>query len=129
VLVPPDDSTADNVPANTVTLSKGCPGAVMGLWVGETSTPTAGDFIHMDMRATCTGTGGFSSPCTVGQQVFGSPGHTFVQNAVSGSQTHSLQMMWTALPRGVWQFDVLPGGNNRANIQFRSFTVQAFSGG
>jgi hypothetical protein len=128
-LIPPDDSTADNVPANTVTINKPCRGAVMGLWVGEISTSTAGDFIHMDMRATCTGTGGFSSPCTVGQQVFASPGHTFVQNVQSGVQTHSVQMMWTGLPRGIWRFEVLPGGNNNGNIQFRSFTVQAFNGG
>ena len=55
-LIPPDDSTADNV-------------------------------------ATCTGTGGMASPCTVGQQVFGPPGHTFMQNVQAGVQTHSVMMV------------------------------------
>ena len=128
-LVPPDDSTSDNVAAATVTIKKVCPGAVTGHFVSETSTATAGDFIHVDMRATCVGTGRLSNPCTVGQQVFGSPGHTFMQNATSGVQTHSVQMVWTGLPRGKWRFEVLPGGNNRASLQFRSFVVEAFNGG
>jgi hypothetical protein len=128
-LIPPDDSTSDNAPANTVSIRKPCQGAVVGLWVGEVSTSAAGDFIHMDMRATCTGTGGLTNPCTVGVQVFASPGHTFVKNTQSGIQTHSAQMMWTGLRRGIWRFEVLPGGNNSASVQFRSFSIQAFNGG
>ncbi len=128
-LIPPDDSTADNVAAATVNIRKVCPGAVTANFVSEVSTSTAGDFIHIDMRATCTGTGGLASPCTVGQQVFGSPGHTFMQNVSAGVQTHSVQMVWTGLPRGLWRFDVLPGGNNRANLQFRSYVVEAFNAG
>jgi hypothetical protein len=104
-------------------------GAVIGMFVSEVSTATAGDFIHIDMRATCTGTGGLASPCTVGQQVFGSPGHMFMQNVQSGTQTHSIQMAWTGLPCGLWTFEVLPGGNNHANLQFRSFAVEAFNAG
>lgn len=128
-LIPPDDSTADNVPAATVKMRKVCQGAVVGRFVTETSTSTAGDFIHIDMRATCTGTGGMTDPCTVGHQVFGSPGHTFMQNAQAGVQTHSVTMVWTGLKRGLWRFDVLPGGNNRANLQFRSYVVEAFNAG
>lgn len=128
-LTPPDDSTADNVAAATVEIKKVCPGAVTGHFVSETSTATAGDFIHIDMRATCLGTAGLANPCTVGQQVFGSPGHTFMQNSTSGVQTHGVQMVWTGLARGRWRFEVLPGGNNRANLQFRSFVVEAFTGG
>lgn len=128
-LIPPDDSTADNVPAGVVNIRKPCPGAVVGQFVAETGTSTAGDFIHIDMRATCTGTGGLASPCTVGQQVFASPGHTFMQNVVAGTQTHSVNMVWSGLPRGLWRFEVLPGGNNRANLQFRTFVVEAFNGG
>lgn len=127
-LIPPDDSTADNVPAGSVTINKPCPGVVIGAFTSEVSTSTAGDFIHLDMRATCTGTGGFASPCTVGQQVFASPGHTFFQNVQSGVQTHAMSMVWTGLRRGIWRFEVLPGGNNRANLQFRTFTVEAFAG-
>ncbi len=81
------------------------------------------------MRATCTGTRGLASPCTVGQQVFASPGHTFFQNAVAGIQTHAVMMVWNSLPRGLWRFEVLPGGNNRANLQFRTFVVEAFAVG
>ena len=128
-LIPPDDSTSDNVAAGTVNLRKVCPGAVIGMFVAEVSTAGAGDFIHIDMRATCTGTGGMASPCTVGQQVFASPGHTFMRNTQGGVQTHSVQMVWTGLPRGLWRFDVLPGGNNSANLQFRSYVVEAFNAG
>jgi hypothetical protein len=38
-------------------------------------------------------------------------------------------MVWTGLPRGLWRFEVLPGGNNSANLQFRSFVVEAFNAG
>lgn len=127
--IPPDDSTSDNLAAATVNIRKVCPGAVTGMFVSEVSTSVAGDFIHIDMRATCTGTGGMSNPCTVGQQVFASPGHTFMKNTQSGVQTHSVQMVWTGLPRGLWRFEVLPGGNNSANLQFRSFVVEAFNAG
>lgn len=125
-LIPPDDSTADNAPAGVVGLTKACNGPVVGQFTGEVSTSTAGDFIHLDMRATCVGTGGFTTHCTVGEQVYASPGHTFFQNAQSGVQTHSMDMVWDLLP-GQWTFEVLPGGNNRANLQFRTFTVEAFA--
>jgi hypothetical protein len=128
-LIPPDDSTSDNVAAATVNIRKVCPGAVTGMFVSEVSTPNAADFIHIDMRATCTGTGGLASPCTVGQQIFASPGHTFMRNGTDTVQTNSVQMVWTGLPRGLWRFDVLPGGNNSANLQFRSFVVEAFNAG
>jgi hypothetical protein len=128
-LVPPDDSTADNVAAATVNIRKTCQGAVVGSFVTEVSTAVAGDFVHIDMRATCTGTGGMTNPCTVGQVVFASPGHTFMKNAQSSVQTHSVQMVWPALKRGLWRFEVLPGGNNSGNLQFRSFVVEAFAGG
>lgn len=126
---PPDDSTSDNLPANTVKIRKVCPGAMVATWTGEISSPAAADFIHMDMRATCTGTGGMNNPCTVGQQVFGSPGHTFVQNGATSFGTRSLTMAWTGLKRGLWRVEALPGGNNSANVQFRTLVVEAFNGG
>jgi hypothetical protein len=128
-LTPPDDSTADNAPAASVTISKPCPGAVIGNFVSEVSTTTAGAFIHLDMRATCVATGGFSAPCTVGQQVFASPGHTFFQNVQAGVSTKAALMVWSGLPRGVWKFEVLPGGGASANLQFRTFVVEAYSRG
>ncbi len=128
-IIPPDDSTGDNAPANTVTIRKVCPGAMVATWSGETSTPTSSDFIHMDLRATCTATGGLANPCTVGQQVFASPGHTFVQNGPTSLGTRSHTGAWSGLNRGIWQIDVLPGGNNAANVQFRTLVVEAFNGG
>jgi hypothetical protein len=126
---PPDDSTSDNVPAGVVDLRKTCPGAVIGTFTSEVVTSVAGDFLHIDMRATCTGTGGMSSPCTVGQQIFASPGHTFFRNDQGNVETHAATMVWTGLRRGLWRFEVLPGGNNSANLQFRSFVVEAFNAG
>ena len=126
---PPDDSTTNNAPAAVVTLKKTCPGAVVANFTSELSTPTASDFIHVDMRATCTATGGLSMPCTVGQEIFGSPGHTFLQHGAATKTTGSMQMVWTGLKRGVWKFEVLPGGNNVASLQFRTFVVEAFAGG
>ncbi len=83
----------------------------------------------MDMRATCVGTGGFATHCTVGQQIFASPGHSFFQNGASAFHVGAIQMAWTGLLPGLWKFEALPGGNNSANLQFRSFSVQAFPGG
>ena len=127
--VPPDDSVSDNTPAASVMITKPCAGAVIGQFTSEASTPTASDFIHIDMRATCTGTGGFANPCTVGQQVFASPGHTFFKNGAASFATSSVNMVWSGLRKGVWRFEVLPGGNNTANLQFRTFHVEAFAGG
>ena len=128
-LVPPDDSTTNNTPAAAVQFKKRCRGGVVALLTSEISTPGASDFVHMDMRATCVGTGGFGSHCTVGQQVFASPGHSFVQNGAASFHVGVVQMAWTMLLPGVWRFEALPGGNGVANLQFRSFVVQAFPGG
>jgi len=129
VLVPPDDTTANNPAAGSVTFKKQCVGAVVARFVGEVSTPAASDFIHMDIRATCVGTGGVTAPCTVGQQVFGQPGHTFVQSGPTSTGTRSLQELFANLPRGLWRFDALPGGNGTAFLDFRSLTVEAYTGG
>jgi hypothetical protein len=124
--IPPDDSTTDNVPAGSVTMTKSCNKLVVGLLTTEVSTPNAGDFIHMDMRATCIGTGGFASHCVVGTQFFASPGHSFLQNGVAALHIEAVQMVWPSLAPGQWRFEALPGGNNSANLQFRSFVVQAY---
>jgi hypothetical protein len=128
IVTPPDDSTSDNPPAATVSIRKPCPGAVIGEFTSETSIPSGG-YIHLDMRATCTSTGGFTSPCTVGQQVFASPGHTFFASNAGAIETHAMNMVWSGLPRGVWTFEVLPGGNGTAFVDFRTYVVEAFSGG
>jgi hypothetical protein len=125
-LTPPDDSTSNNVPAASVDIGKPCVGEVIGTFSSEVFTSGAGSFIHIDMRATCIGTGGFSSPCTVGTQVFASPGHTFFQNNVQpGAENNSVTMVWNTLPRGIWRFEVLPGGNGTAFLDFRAFEVSA----
>ncbi len=125
-LVPPDDSTTDNVAASTVRLHKTCQGPVVGTFSAEVATPGAGDFVHLDMRATCTGTGRQTNPCTVGEQVSASPGHSFFQNGQASTHVGAVTMVWTGLKRGNWKFEVLPGGNGVANLQFRTFTVEAF---
>ena len=126
---PPDDTTADNSAAGIVVMKKPCTGAVLATFSSEVSTPNAADFIHIDIRATCLGTAGLTNACTPGQAVFASPGHSFLQNGPASFHVSSITMAWTNLPRGRWAFEVLPGGNNSANLQFRSFTVQAVQGG
>jgi hypothetical protein len=82
------------------------------------------------MRATCTGKGGFTSPCTVGQQVIALPGDSFFQNNSGfGGETNAMDMVWPGLKRGVWKFEVLPGGDPSSFVEFRTFTVTAFTGG
>jgi hypothetical protein len=124
-LTPPDDSTADNVAAGSVTLTKGCNGPVVGQFTSEVGI-SSGGFIHIDMRATCIGTGGFTNHCTVGQVTFASPGHTFFSQNPGNIETHAMNMVWVLLP-GQWRFDVLPGGNGTAFLDFRTFTVEAFA--
>jgi hypothetical protein len=126
---PPDDTTTDNSPAASVSIRKQCVGAVIGRFSGEVSVPGAGDFIHIDMLATCVAAAGLSNPCTVGEQVFGSPGHTFFSNGADAFGVHAVDMVWSGLSRGKWKFEVLPGGNSVANLQFRTFDVTAFAGG
>jgi hypothetical protein len=128
VLTPPDDSTTDNPPAGSVTFTKSCTGAVVGQFTSETSIPSGG-FIHLDMIATCIGTGGFSTHCTVGQTVFAQPGHTFFSQNASGIETHAMDMVWPGLTKGQWTFTVRPGGNGTAFVDFRTFFVEAFNGG
>ena len=128
-LTPPDDSTTDNTPAGTVSFRKGCIGVVIARFDGEYNGSDAGNFIHMDLRATCTGTGGLSNACTVGQQVFAQPGHTFLQTGGNTVGTRSAQWAFPALGRGVWTFDALPGGDGTAFLGFRTLTVEAWHGG
>jgi hypothetical protein len=129
VLTPPDDSTADNPVAGSVTFTKSCTGAVVGHFTSETSIPSGG-FIHLDMIATCVGTGGFSTHCTVGQTVFGQPGHTFFATSpTTNIETHAMDMVWPGLVKGQWNFAVRPGGNGTAFVDFRTFFVEAFNGG
>ena len=128
-LVPPDDTTTDNPAASTVQFKKTCAGMATASFSSEASTPGAADFIHIDMRATCVGPGGLSHGCTPGQMVWASPGHTFFQTGPTAFGVKSINMVWSALPKGVWKFEVLPGGNNVASLQFRSLIVSAYEGG
>jgi hypothetical protein len=129
-LVPADDSTGDNPPAGKVTFTKSCGGVAVATFSAETVTTGAGDFIHLDMRATCIGSGGYSSHhCQVGNSKLAAPGHTFFQTVQEGQQVHSMTMVFTGLSRGKWRFEALVGGNNHAFVDFRTFAVQAYNGG
>jgi hypothetical protein len=128
-LVPPDDTTLINNPAAaSVVFNKDCRGAVIGHFTAEVDTPNAGDFIHIDMVATCV-SGSGSSPCTPGAEVVASPGHTFLRNTIGNTQTHAVIMVWPNLGSGRWRFRVFPGGNNSASLGFRTFKVEAYHGG
>ena len=123
---PPDDETGDNLPANTVTIRKVCQGPMIATWTGEVYALSTGEYIHMDLRATCTGTGGLSNPCTVGAEVNSSPGHTFLQTDAPGRGTRSMVGVWS-LKRGIWSVEALPGGNGTASVEFRTLVVEAFN--
>ena len=128
-LIPPDDSTADNTPAATVQITKKCPGAAVGAFTSEVSTSSGGS-LHLDMRATCVATGGLTNPCTVGTVVIASPGHVFFQNNnPASSEMNAHQGVWSGLQRGVWRFEVLPGGGGNARLDYRTFVVTTYSGG
>jgi hypothetical protein len=128
-VTPPDDTTTDNAPAGAVSLVKKCRGAVIATFSGELNMPSASAFFHMDVRATCTDTGGFDNPCTVGQQVFGQPGHTFLVTGQDEVGVHTMRWVLPNLKKGTWSFEALPGGDGAAFTQFRTFTVEAFNGG
>jgi hypothetical protein len=128
-LTPPDDSTADNTPAASVTFKKTCDGAVIARFSSEVTAPTTADFVHLDLLATCLGSGGLTKACTPGQKVFASPGHTFFQVGAATTHVNTATMVWSGLKRGKWKFEVLPGGNDVATMQFRTFTVDAYTGG
>jgi hypothetical protein len=128
-LVPPDDSTTDNPPAASTSFAKPCPGVVVAQLSSEMAMPTAADFIHLDMRATCLSPMTFVNPCTVGQTFFGTPAHAFAQNGPSTLGTRTVTMAFPALKRGRWKFEVLPGGNGVARMQSRTFTATAYNGG
>ena len=87
-----------------------------------------GGFISVDMRATCTGTGGQTDPCTIGRVVYASPGDTFIADEDAEAKTHSMTMVWSNLKRGQWRFEVLAGGDGVSTLTERSFVVEAFRG-
>lgn len=124
-VTPPDDSTGDNTPAAVVILAKPCSGPVVGQFASE-ATIASGGFIHLDMRATCIGSGGFTNHCSVGQQVSGRPGHTFFDSNAGTTETHAMNMVWVLRP-GQWRFEVLPGAGGASSLGFRTFTVEAFA--
>jgi hypothetical protein len=128
-LVPPDDSTADNPAAGSVTFAKPCPGVVIGQLTAEMAAPNGVDFVHVDMRATCVDPMTFAAPCTVGTIVLGSPGHTFTAVGPSPLGTRTVTMVFPGLQRGKWKFEALVGGNGSARLQFRTFTATAYNGG
>lgn len=124
-LTPPDDSTANNRPAGSITFVKPCEGPVRGQLTAELSTSLDGDFVHVDMLATCLAGAGQKDPCKAGQEVFASPGH-IVMSGQEPTHSATATLMWESLPRGKWKFEALPGGNDSANLLFRTFTIEAY---
>jgi hypothetical protein len=129
---PPDDSADDNPTAGRVVLRKSCGGAVAVTFSSETWTPTSGDFIDLSFFATCTGTGGYRTHCTVGAVREGAPGHiNFAACCHADPESHAYTQVFSGLKRGKWRFDVRPGSNGSAtaSVRWRSTMVQAYIGG
>lgn len=128
--------------AATINLNKSCVGPVEGRFTTEIQRwaygrPAGFGATEITMVATCTGTGGFTSPCTVGQQVTASPGPTTINSCdgnlgetcpISSAGTRSMNMVWPSLLRGVWRFDVLATLTGVDGLSERTFTVEAFIG-
>jgi hypothetical protein len=129
-LTPPDELLVDNPVAGTVTLRKPCAGAVIAEFSSEVETGSG--FVTLSLWATCTGSAGHvEDPCTVGDQVVARPGYTYLfegDSSVTTTSTHSVQMVFPAVPRGRWRFDAVPGGSD-ATLHARTFVVTAYPGG
>lgn len=125
-LTPPDDSTLDNVPASSFSVKKACAGLAIGRFTAEVDTPGSSNFIHLEMRATCTAKSGMTNPCTPGEVVMASPGHTFLQTGPASYHVAAVDMVWVGLKAGVWKFEVLPGGDGASVLRYRTFTVEMF---
>jgi len=128
-LTPPDELLADNPVAGTVTMRKPCAGAVVAEFSSEVRTDAG--FVTLSMWATCVGTGHAVDPCTVGDQVVARPGYTYLAEGdsyLTTTSTHSMQMVFPALPRGIWRFEAVPGGSD-ATLHYRTFVVTAYPGG
>lgn len=128
-LTPPDDSVGDNVPAAVVTMKKTCAGPVVGAFTAEAFTAGAGTFIHVTMLATCVAKGGLKKACVGGQEFTAAPGHAFFQNEGGQGESNAATGLWRSLKRGVYEFEVLPGGDGTASLGFRTFVVEAYQKG
>ena len=124
-----------------VTVNKQCVGPVEGRFTTNIFRYAFGRIpggLHSTsivMRATCAGTGGFASPCTVGQVVTASPGPTSLSvcntdagdNCMAGVGTRGMNMVWPSLSRGVWTFEVEATAAGSDWVRERTFTVEAFN--
>jgi hypothetical protein len=115
-------------------INKPCQGVVVGQFVTETAlveAPTGTGFLHADMVAVCVSKGGYTNPCTPGSEVYPSPGEIWLDDNVQPeTETRSMNEVWRSLKRGVWDFYVLVWGDGEnAAIGYRTFHVEAFSGG
>lgn len=117
-----------------VRISKPCPGVVVGQFTTETALegmdPGPGE-LFFRAEARCVQTGGFSSPCTVGETELASPGEVFLDSDVQPDiETRAMNVVWPNLRRGVWLFYVeITGDGQNALILRRTFHVEAFEGG
>jgi hypothetical protein len=120
---PPNHSTKDNPTSAGIALLKDCDGMVLATFTTEA---LVGDFIHLDMYATCVATAGQSNPCKVGRVVKADPGHMILSENVPAISTHTVTMLWPDLKKGKWQFQVRAGGGGFSLLGFRTFVVQIY---
>jgi hypothetical protein len=118
---------------SSVTMTKTCPGIVIGQFTAETdgSGTATNDFVRVSLRATCTGAGGQTNPCAVGQVVFAQPAPMRLDDNLQAEiETRGMDAVFPNLRRGIWRFDAVAGGDGtNAQVISRTLHVEAFQGG
>jgi hypothetical protein len=113
----------------SVTVTKPCAGAVIGNFTTQVDTAAVTfPFLLAEMRATCVGTGGYTTHCTVGAEVNASPAMTTLSETPE-TGTRSFVAAWHGLQKGKWDFEVDLTGDGRSFVENRAFTVEAYTGG
>jgi hypothetical protein len=113
----------------SVTLTKKCAGHVTGEFATEAETEIFGSGageINAHMQATCTGTGGFTNPCSVGQSIWALPANMMLSYGNSFFGARSIAQVWPSLRPGVWRFDVWVNIVNNGILGDRTLLVNAY---
>jgi hypothetical protein len=63
-----------------------------------------------------------------GQVAIALPPHTYLQTSRGTAGARSMMMVWSSLKKGRWKFEVLPGGDGRSSLQYRTFRIDTFEG-
>lgn len=135
-IVPTGDVEGDEAVFEVVSgvvINKPCPGVVVGQFVTETSLSDASGegALYAVMVAECVAKAGYSNPCTTGQQVLAYPGVVALDESVQPElETRSMNAVFPNLKRGRWAFmAAIHGDGTYAQVSYRTFHVEAFSGG